>query len=174
MAGLMDLDWNKYRDEAGRQTAALNLSPGVADPAKMSDTDAYANTDYLYGKDQPGNGTLMPGVRDYSAEQAVQSLIGRKLTPGELQGLLGRLRETGGRVDDVAAQIAAEIKLVSNDPAKQAEVSAMAPGGPAPDASVGGLMGMPANATTGGMVNLAGFGSVPNTGLMGYGPWRQG
>lgn len=104
-------DWDAYRAEAGRQTAALNHTPGVADPAALTN-DPAVNQEYLYGKDNRNN--LMPGVYEQGAlemfKAEVQKMVGRPPTQDEINGFIARFANEGGTSRGQSQQIAGEVR----------------------------------------------------------------
>lgn len=101
MAGMMD--WDAYRQEAGRQTAALNQAPYVVDPAKLT-SDATANNQMFYGND----GT--PNSISKIIEKAFTDYYGRPAEAVDIQAWTQALADQGATPEMIRQQIEASAK----------------------------------------------------------------
>lgn len=140
MAGLMD--WDAYRTEAGRQTAALNQTPYVLDPSRLT-SDAAANNKILYGTDPT---STTPANLRKVIEKGFRDGYGRDAKPEDYNAWLAEALKNGQTPDALLTQIVASatspeyLASIGKSPAGATfDMGAMAGGGTSPFAT--GMMG---------------------------------
>lgn len=143
---IIDFDWDAYKSKAADQTDALNYTPGVANPARLT-SNSGDNLNYLYGKNT-NDGNLMPGAFDHHALETfkaeMQKVLGRAPADGEIQGFLQRLQQGGASANvqntmhDILMEIGANTTKQGGQDADSPTVSSQAPVG-----FSGGMLGYP-------------------------------